>query len=268
MSKNWNKYSEELQPLIKNFINKNIDHEVTSYLQKAYGFYSFYSEKLDKKATINKDFYNDVAPMLCYLHDNFRALIALYSHMHLSPLAFCQRAIFESLCTAKYLFKDPKLYFDLYNRFKEVEKYLAFKNGVVINLTNNEIQHIKSTCPEWFLAKKDGTERVITSWTARDRFSFKKMTKELKMEEDYALIYSNSSKFLHFSPNIINVYQDSKGMSPVPVSNTGTFISLISSYFALEFLREIYLFLGIHYPDKEHSALNQDYLILIKKYES
>lgn len=263
-SNHWGIYTTSLYPLIGKYIDDHRDGDTTRFLSIAYGFYSFHTEKLATKCTKNQAYLNDCSVFVLYMHDNLRALSTLQAHLHVAPLAFVLRSILEAWCTAKYIFASPEDRFQKYKLYAQVEKYAAYKEGRH-PIGDEELSAIKVAIAPW-LYFKGKEERVIFHWTANRDTNFKTMAKEVGLINEYNFWQASASMFTHCSSTIVNTYSGHAGISPMPLNDNGPMIALRAAGFALNFLKDMYSFLGIEFPEREHQKLQILWLLTGNKY--
>jgi hypothetical protein len=256
----WGAYTNELFPILDSFCSKNRDAEVNDYLMAVYGFFSFYSTNLSEKSIKNKEHFGDLSIFLLILHDNLRALISLHNFMHLASLAYIQRAVLETWFNAKFIFLDPSTRFDLFNRYSEVEKYRAHKKGNGVSLTPQEIRDIKERCPEWFTADK------VKHWTGIKGYNISVVADKVGMKKRYETSYHTTSVYIHGGPNLRNVYRDNSGVTPIPATREGATLAIVTTRDCLQFLEDIYAFLGIPFPEQEKRELDYMFFKLCQKF--
>ena len=262
----WDKYASELYPLLDTYVQKHVDKVVTNYLQTAYGFFAFYTEDLRSKVISNDEYWDDASLFILYMHDNLRSLIPLHSYMHMAPSAYVLRSIFESWCTARYIFIDPQVRFPLYRDFELVEKYSAHIKGTNPIPSQAEVDNIKAKIKPWLYNDRKGQERINYNWTRDRNINLPKMAKDSKLDEHYSGIYSNASIFTHCSSVLRNSYQGRAGISPMPLNDQGALLSLMGAHYGIEFLEDFYKFFGIAFPSYEKALLGTMLLEAGKKY--
>jgi hypothetical protein len=264
----WVKYVEGdgkkagIYDLVSQFIESRAEKDVTNFLQVSYGFFSFYTENLKNKATKNISHWDDASLFLLYIHDCMRALIPLHKYIHMSPAAFTVRSILESWITARYIFLEPSLRFSLYRRFEEIEKYIAFKNGAYKEMTEEDAEQIRKNNPEYFhLNNKTKEEEPKHYWTIK-KITLKQMAIDVGLKSEYDQTYSIASIFTHCSSILRNSYIGEGGLSPIPLNDQTTVLTLLGSQFGLRFLEDFYNFFGIEFPSDQLGVVNLQLLSL------
>ncbi|MCX6112013.1 MAG: DUF5677 domain-containing protein [Proteobacteria bacterium] len=265
----WKNYWEEISPHLLGFIDSQKDLDVYNYLVNTYAFYLYYTEDIYKKIKKNDEYYATLSLFLVFMHDYLRSIIKLYESFHIGPLALVQRTVFETYCNFKYM-TESNNYNELiskYERFADVEKILMFRDNPKLKLSEDEIREIKKHCPEWFKTKSNGEMFIIKNWTANNEMSLKKRAQHCGLEKDYNVMYSSTSKFIHASPLTRNVYLAQHGLTPLVDKKNIFSVSIVTSNYALDFLRSFMTFFGVAFPEKEHTPLSDDFLYLMKKYK-
>lgn len=245
--KNHEEYWKDVFPRLQTYLHNETKQDIKDIIFTCLAFYGFLTEDIGQKIKKNQAISPKLDLFLVFAFDQLRAALVLYENLNLSPLAISARATFENSVSIRFITSnaDPDKYADRYHRYKDIVRLKAHRNSLILPpLTEQEVNLIKTNCPEWFLP--DGKLKKNPHWTAIDGMSFEQLVNKADMK-DYYSIYRTTSQFVHASPITVNMYKGPKGMGAIAFEKRAKEFALIICIFSLETLKDYLLFFGVEF---------------------
>lgn len=210
-------YWKRVGAKVSSHVHGQRDQAFDQALIEGLALYSFITEDFRAKTTKNTDLVEKLGAMLILTQDILRGLLA--AHRELSPvsLATLTRVAAEVHFNLRFIVSgpDPAKYADRYFRYQEIEKLIHDSKrpqSELSMLSPGTKDEIKKTCPEWI--KPSGEFR--TYWTAEPTLmKIAQVAKAAGLEDDYRDMYSTTSKFVHGSALVTNLYRGPHGVGAV-----------------------------------------------------
>jgi hypothetical protein len=202
-------YWEVFGPRLQAEVQRRIILEVDQAVLFSVAFYSCVMETFTARATKNQPLLDKIGAAIVHVQDALRGVLAGYRDQSPVTLAAAHRIALEQRCNMRFVFQsgDPAKYADRWWRFLEVERFLWESKRIDPAqpvVPPAELARIQGMCPEWIQNGKV----VRKHWTAEPSInSFRDVAERVGMLNDYLSMYSSTSKFVHGSPLLKNIYR-------------------------------------------------------------
>lgn len=206
----WVKYWHSVAPKLENYLSGQRIAEIEAFLTASFGYFSYITEDLSPKITQHKDLVRGTYPLVIQLQDILRANIHNQQFLLLSPSAFNLRASFEIRTNLRFIYQhqEPTKMIQRLNDFAMYEELIGKKNSPNIESPSTEVEAaFANQHPYWGKGKelKDNAK-----WNGEGK-SMKDLCKILEIMDEYHQIFSLTSKFVHGSPVVRNLYNSPQG---------------------------------------------------------
>ncbi len=253
--KNWFEYWNEVSIGLDKHIEASRNPQAEKYIICSLGLFSFITEELPDKCKKHKEIVQHLYPLIIELHDILRSTLLTQSHLLTATSAFNLRSAFEITSNLTYIYchATPSIMCERLNAFYRYEQLIGAKYSPNLKAEPELIEREFATKhPYW--SKKDGLLKEGADWTGED-LSFKKITEKIGKSKDYYQIYKLTSKFLHGSPIVINLYRSKFGTSCVTDPKHSTMFNLMCAHAIMEGLKEFCNFFEIEFPMHDYSLV-------------
>lgn len=249
---NWESYWKDIQPRLNHFVTNERLADVEKYLSSSLGFFSFVTEDLETKVTKNQDLITVTFPLIVELQDILRGVFLSQSNLLVSTSAFQLRAAFEIRCNLKYIFlhADPKMVATRLSNYFRYEQIVGSRlspnlkyEGIAVE-RSFALEH-----PYW--AKPDGLLKDNTTWNG-EGMDLKKICDEIGLSAEFFTNFKITSKFIHGSPIVKNLYTSEKGIHCIASSRNVAFFTLMCALHIGRCLKEYCNFFGIEFSEIEY----------------
>lgn len=263
--KNHLEYAQRVGPLLDQFVNQQRDLPVEAVLVEGFFLASFVMEDFKAKATKNAELFDKLGIQLITMQDALRMLHVAVAGLSTVTVATLTRVVLEQRAKLKFIFtrEDPALYADRFERFGQVERLIhdSTKEDGAKMISPAELERIGKLCPEWIVTKENKKKRrpVVngfwSNWTADERYtSIRAVAEAAGMLDEYETTYAMTSKFVHGSSLLENLYRGPQGnIGPVGQPVHCKRMAFLAVKNALDAVKEAAQFFGVPWND-DHCA--------------
>jgi hypothetical protein len=264
---NWLEYWKEVAPKLEVFVANNRLPQAEKFLSGAMGFFSFVVEDFSKKITKNRACATHLYPLIVQLHDLLRSAFFCQVHLLTATSALNLRSAFEITTNLAYIFNHDSP-FDISTRLNDFVRYeqiIGSKISPALEKESEEKEReFANKHPYW---AKNGRLKENVNWTG-EKNNFKEIVVSAKRDDRYFYMHKITSKFVHGSPIVKNVYGSSRGLGPLADSKHATYFNINTANEVLVSLEEICTFFGIAFPTTDYHSLIGEIVTLKAELES
>lgn len=266
--KNWKEYWDEIAGKLDADIKGRRLPDAEKYIDYALGFYSYMTEDLIEKVTKNGDIVKHTFPLMVELQDILRAILFAQRHLLLATSALHLRTSFEIRCNLNYIFQhtDPKTICERLSYFFRYEQIVGSRLSPTLPYEGEAVEKKFASEHPYWANKKSGLLRDSACWNGEDK-SLKDICIDLKWEPEYFQMFKLTSKFVHGSPIVRNLYLTKTGLGCIPDTKHPTMFSLLATNNITECLMEYCKFFGIDFPETDYRSIQSEMLKVQKVLE-
>lgn len=263
----WINYWNSLIPQLDNFFHTHAIPEAEQYLTNSFAFLSYTTEDFPKKIQKNKEASGYLVSILLESLDLSRSLIHCQRLLLLAPSALIYRTQFEIYCNLLLITKseNPLKTAKAFDDFKMFER-LLWESKNEDDLNPEKFKTILSNHPEWRKNNSDLVPHSKAHFTGKNGRTLFDFCKDLKLENEYEQIYRTTSKFVHASPVVTNLYSWPTQMSFISKPETLINLTLPAMEFSHKIIREICDFYGVTFSEYDWALIAQDFIKVHNKY--
>lgn len=266
--KNWIEYWTDVSGRLDAHIEKQRIHDAEKYITCALGFYSFITEDLEKKVTKNKELVKPTFPLMVELQDILRSILFAQRHLLLASSAFHLRTAFEIRCNLKYIFShaNPAQICERLSDFFRYEQIVGSRLSPNLPYEGEAVERAFATQHPYWANRSTGLLRDNEAWNGEGK-SLKAICDDLKWQDEYFQMFKITSKFVHGSPIIRNMYSKGISIGCIPDVRHPTMFSLLAANNITDCLMEYCDFFGIDFPELEYRTVQAEMLKVQKMLE-
>ncbi|WP_413294667.1 DUF5677 domain-containing protein [Bdellovibrio sp. HCB185ZH] len=259
----WQEYWKTVGPALEKFIVGQHNEPASQYLLSSYAYYSFSLEGLPKKIQKHNELVENAYPLLMQLQDILRGNLIAQDQLLLTNAGLNLRVAFEIRVNLRFIYQHdtPAVILQRLSDFFDYEVLMGRKNSPYLEPPSEEEE--KVFCRKFpFWAKGD---RLISNavWNG-DGKTAKDICDLVGMSNEYQSIFKMTSKLVHGSPLIKNLYRNCAGLNSIGNLETVTMFAALSTHHAMESLHEFFDFFGVEYDPLPY-ALIQRHMLQIEE---
>lgn len=259
-------YGKRLRPSLAAFVSSERKPEVEEHLEEMFWLYSYVVEDFETKISRNKELCRSFFPMMVEIQDLMRGALVCQQNNLLASASLTLRTVFEIYVNAKFIFEssDPMKYLQRLIDFATCEELLGHKLSPALKSPPKEVEaDFAKRHPYW--ATKDQKLKDSPIWNGEGK-SLKTLCEDLKLGELYFRLYKPTSKFVHGSPVVRNLYRKGNAMGAIAPQPQTMRMTLLTADLVHKFLKDSCAFFGVPLPAAESNGLEAEFNGLATKF--
>jgi hypothetical protein len=196
------------------------------------------------------------------LHDILRGILFAQKNLLLATSAFHLRSAFEIRCNLKFIFQhtNPKQQCERLSDFFRYEQIVGSRLSPNLPYEGEPVEKAFAQRHPYWANKSTGLLKNNADWNGEGK-GFKEICDDLGWQDQYFQMFKITSKFVHGSPIVRNMYQQAgKGMGCIPDSKHPTMFSLLATNTITDCLMEYCEFFGVEFPELDYRIIQTEML--------
>jgi hypothetical protein len=257
----WVNYWNSLAPSLEKHIEKHRIPEAESYIVKSFGFFSYVTEEISTKVTNHKELFAKVYVLIVELQDLLRSTLIAQQQLLLATSALNLRTAFEISCNLEFIYQhdNPEVMMQRMEDFFRYEKIVGSRlSRFMDSVPEDEEKAFADKHPFW-KNNRTGLLKDTATWNG-EGLGFKQVAEKIGKEKEYVEIYKISSKFVHGSPVVINMYRSRWGTNCLTTPDRMTNMNMMCCHTIMEALMSFCNFFGVPFSEVDYRMIQVDML--------